>query len=413
MLIANATLSGELAADGPPGKHSPFAGAFLARMASSPNLYLRDLLDQVASDVKLASNGAQVPEIIARGGSPKLCLKVAGCGTGLVAADDQALMVQAAGLLSELGFLKTRSREPGDIRSAIRSFQERAGMTADGEASANLVAVLAAMKLNGGQMAPPRLTGKPLAHAVGDNFNDCADCPEMTALPPGQFTMGSPVAEADRDRNEGPQVGVRIARPFAISRREITYDQWETCALEGGCKNYRPKDSGWGRGRRPVTYVSYDDAKTYVAWLSKKTGASYRLPSEAEWEYAARAGTTTPFDTGRTITTAEANFDGSDAGNLKTDTYRGKTVEVGSFAPNPFGLYDIHGNLAEWTADCWTPSHAGAPADGSARGGDCRRRVVKGGAWYFERSYARAAARMSYPAGKRLNVVGFRVVRDL
>jgi formylglycine-generating enzyme required for sulfatase activity len=412
-IIANATLAGELAADGQPGEHSPFAGALLKRMSTSPSLYLRDLLDQVAEDVRLATNFTQVPEITARGGSPKLCLSLTGCGTGLVPPDGAALLAQAGMLLGDLGLLASRSAQPEEIRTAIRAFQEKAGMPVDGEATATLIAVLTAMKFKGGEGKTPDLTGKPLAHAVGESFRDCEDCPEMAVVPAGRFTFGSPLDEAGRQREEGPTVEVTIARPFAVSKLEITFDEWETCVLEGGCGNYRPKDAGWGRGRRPVINVSYEDAVAYVAWLRAKTGEPYRLLTEAEWEYAARAGTTTAFATGRTLSTAEANFDGTGQGRSGSDAYRGKSVEVGSFPPNPFGLYDLHGNLAEWTEDCWNPGHQGAPQDGSARGGDCTRRVVKGGAWYFELSYARAAARMSYPANKRLNVVGFRVARDL
>ena len=224
--------------------------------------------------------------------------------------------------------------------------------------------------------------------------------------------MGSPAAEAGRHRNEGPQVGVSIAKPFAVSRREITFDEWETCALEGGCNKYRPKDAGWGRGRRPVTYVSYDDARAYVAWLSQKTGATYRLLSESEWEYAARAGTTTPFETGLTITTAEANFDAPAPAAPMPIPIVARPSRPGPF-PQPLWPLRYSRQSRRMDRRLLESRHAGAPGDGSARGGDCSRRVVKGGAWYFELSYARAAARMSYPADKRLNVVGFRVVRDL
>ena len=363
--------------------------------------------------MRLASNGSQVPEITARGGSPKLCLSLTGCGTGLVAEDGAALLAQAGTLLHDLGLITSRSPQADEIRIAIRAFQEKSGMPPDGEASATLVAVLTAMKFKGGELKAPDLSGKALAHAVGESFRDCDDCPEMAVLPAGTFTMGSPLGEPGRQREEGPPLEVAIARPFAVSKLEITFDQWETCVLEGGCNGYRPKDAGWGRGHRPVTYVSYEDAIAYVAWLRAKTGEPYRLLTEAEWEYAARAGTVTAFVSGQAITTAEANFDGTGQGRSGTDAYRGKTVEVGSFPPNPFGLHDLHGNLAEWTQDCWNPGHQGAPRDGSARGGDCTRHVVKGGAWYFEMSYARTAARMSYPADKRLNIVGFRIARDM
>jgi formylglycine-generating enzyme required for sulfatase activity len=225
--------------------------------------------------------------------------------------------------------------------------------------------------------------------------------------------MGSPKSEPGRQASEGPQVKVRIARPFAVSKLEITYDQWETCALEGGCDGYRPKDAGSGRGDRPVAYVSWDDAKAYVEWLRQRTGEPYRLLSEAEWEYAARANTTGAYATGDAITTEQANFDGTQVSARKVGHYLGEPAPAGSYQPNPFGIFDMHGNLAEWVEDCWNPSHAGATGDAAPRGGDCARRVVKGGAWYFEASYLRSAARMSYPNSKRLNIVGFRVARDV
>ncbi len=354
MLIANATLSGQLAADGTPGEHSPFAKALMTRFSKSPNAYFRDVLEQVAQDVRTATNGAQVPEVTSRGGSPRMCLSGSECG--------------------QLASLQPQTETPARRQDSNPNFGRE--------------------------------------FAVGDTFKDCDDCPQMTVVPAGAFTMGSLPSEPGRSATEGPPVQVRIAKPFAVSKLEITYDQWQTCALEGGCNAHRPKDSGWGKGPRPVTYVSWDDARAYVEWLREKTGKRYRLLTEAEWEYAARAGTTTAFATGNRITTAQANFDGSGVAGTRGE-YRGKTTEAGSFGPNPFGLHDTHGNVAEWVQDCWNQTHAGAPGDGSARGGTCSRRVVKGGAWYFEPSYARSAARMSFPKGKRLNIVGFRVARSL
>jgi formylglycine-generating enzyme required for sulfatase activity len=163
-----------------------------------------------------------------------------------------------------------------------------------------------------------------------------------------------------------------------------------------------------------VIYVSWDDAKAYVDWLRQRTGRAYRLLSEAEWEFAARGGTTTRYAPGEALTTTQANFDASaSAGPRKRGAYEGRTVEVGTFQPNPYGLFDMHGNVAEWVEDCWNPSHAGAPEDGSPRGGDCKRRVLKGGAWYYEPEFLRSAARLSYPKSSRLNVVGFRVARNV
>ena len=152
-----------------------------------------------------------------------------------------------------------------------------------------------------------------------------------------------------------------IARPFAVGKFEVTFAEWDACLSGGGC-SHRPGDAGWGRGKRPVINVSWNDAKAYVAWLSRQTGRAYRLLSEAEWEYAARAGTTTPFSTGRTITSDQANFNSNRIGQ-----YRQQTVPVGLFSANGFGLHDMHGNVAEWVEDCWHENYVGAPVDGSAR----------------------------------------------
>ena len=219
--------------------------------------------------------------------------------------------------------------------------------------------------------------------APGDVFQDFAGAPEMVVIPAGSFLMGSPWSEPRRDDDEGPQQRITIGEAFAMSRYEVTFGQWDACVDAGGCR-HRPDDRGWGRGDRPVIKVSWEDAQEYVRWLNGRTGGGYSLPSEAQWEYAARAGTTTPFYTGERITTAQANFDGDATYNGSSKgTYREQTVSVGSFAPNGFGLYDMHGNVWEWTQDCWVGNLAGHSSDGRANlDGDCDRRVLRGGSWY-------------------------------
>ena len=227
----------------------------------------------------------------------------------------------------------------------------------------------------------------------GQSFKDCADCPEMVIAPSGSFTMGSPPREIDdlvREykfdwyKNEGPQHKVTIPKPFAVGQFAVTFAEWDACVAAGGCGGYKPEDQGWGRGDRPVINVSWDDAKAYVAWLSKKTGKSYRLLSEAEREYVARAGTATPFWWGSSITPEQANYNGNYvyAGGQKGE-YRSKTLPVKSFKPNPWGLYQVHGNVYDWVEDCYHDSYNGAPTDGSAwTSGDCTYRVLRGGSWY-------------------------------
>ena len=250
---------------------------------------------------------------------------------------------------------------------------------------------------------------------AGTRFRDCDDCPELVVVPAGSFEMGSPESEAKRYDDEGPQHRVTISQPFAVGQYEVTFAQWDACVSGGGCGDYRPDDEGWGRRNRPVINVSWKDAKAYVRWLSEKTGKAYRLPSESEWEYAARAGTRTPFHTGRTISTEQANYDGNYTyGSGRKGQYRERTVAVGSFGANGFGLHDVHGNVWEWVEDCWNDSYRGAPADGSAReSGNCSRRVLRGGSWSYGPRDLRSALRIRFVAGLRYYDAGFRVARTL
>jgi formylglycine-generating enzyme required for sulfatase activity len=243
-----------------------------------------------------------------------------------------------------------------------------------------------------------------------DIFKDCANCPELVVVPAGSFTMGSPASEPGRSTEEGPQHMVTIARPFAVSRFEVTFDEWDACVADGGCNGYKPSDEGWGRGRRPVINVSWDDAQAYVTWLSKKTGKPYRLLSGAEYEYAMRAGTQTIYPWGNTIGTNNANCH---ACGSRWDAKQ--TAPVGSFAPNGFGLYDMVGNVREWTEDCYHETYNGAPPDGSAwiEGGNCYHRVVRGGSFLLAPAFLRSASRYWFASDYRLRYLGFRVARAL
>ena len=252
----------------------------------------------------------------------------------------------------------------------------------------------------------------------GTVFRDCAQCPIMVVVPAGSFTMGSPPSEEGRYDGEGPRHRVRIPEPFAVGKYEVTFGEWDACVSDGGCGGHNPKDHGWGRNKRPVINVSWYDAQSYAGWLSRKTGKGYRLLSESEWEYAARAGTTGPFHTGGTISTDQANYAGILVyGSGRKGVYRRKTVPVGSFAPNGFGLHDMHGNVWEWVEDCVNRSYAGAPADGSAWiSGNCLFHGLRGGSWNNEPRNLRSADRHWNAAGLRhyfSGSVGFRVARTL
>ena len=259
---------------------------------------------------------------------------------------------------------------------------------------------------------PPAALGSLAAMTAGTVFSDCEGCPEMVVIPAGSFTMGSPVSEADRSSAEGPRHQVRISRPFAAGSFEVTFDEWDACVRESGC-SHNPSDSGWGRGKRPVINVSWQDAKAYTEWLSRKSGKSYRLLTESGWEYVARAGTTTVFSTGPSINSQQANYDANYAyAGSVMGVSRNRTVEVGSFQPNAFGLYDVHGNVWEWTEDCWNGNYNGAPSDGTAwTSGDCSRRVLRGGSWNVNPRGLRSANRGRSAASDRNGVSGFRVSR--
>jgi len=242
-------------------------------------------------------------------------------------------------------------------------------------------------------------------------FRDCAGCPHMVVIPAGEFTMGSPPAEQQAEA----QHRVTIAAPFAVSKFEITFDDWDACVRDGGCSNIRPNDEGWGRGQHPVIHMSFDTAKVYVSWLSRKTGKPYRLLSEAEWEYAARAGTTTTFAVGDNLSPDRANFNGSTDGSGPSDINRQKTMPVGSFRANAFGLHDMHGNVSEWVEDCWHNDYTEkAPTDGSAWvEGECTGRVLRGGSWEDSDVELRSAARVGEYKYNSSYVDGLRIARSL
>jgi len=246
-------------------------------------------------------------------------------------------------------------------------------------------------------------------------FKDCDICPEMVVIPTGSFMMGSPVDEPMRSDREGPQHEVTIAKPFAIGKFELTFREWDACVADGGCNGLQPRDENWGRDLRPVIFVARGYANEYVRWISDKTGQLYRLPSEAEWEYAARAGTSTPFSTGQVISIDQANYNGSHTYNGSAKGLnRQQTLPVGSFPANAFGLHDMHGNVYEYVADCWHESYEDAPVDGSPRvGTDCEFFAMRGGSWKARPSFIRSAMRTRVRANYWRSSFGFRVARDV
>ncbi len=226
----------------------------------------------------------------------------------------------------------------------------------------------------------------------------------LVRVPGGRFQMGS---------NSGLEAETPVhpvtLPGFYMQEHEVTWEQYQPCIDDGKCPD--AEDMDWGRGQQPVTNVSWTDVQVYVGWLNHKTGQQYRLPSEAEWEYAARAGSTTAYSWGNQIHCAQARYD-----NFKGEcTYDPRPVPVKSFAPNAWGLYDMHGNLREWVQDCWHDSYRGAPGDGAAWTGDgeCDRRVQRDGSWHDIAESLRASERSGVPVDLRVPLQGFRLVRDL
>ena len=251
----------------------------------------------------------------------------------------------------------------------------------------------------GGAPQPKAIPGSRFREALGSG----GEGPEMVVVPAGSFRMGCLSNELCLS-SELPVRTVTIAEPFAVSVHEVTFEDYDRFTHPN-----RVDDEGWGRGRRPVINVSWDDAKEYVAWLSARTGGSYRLLSEAEWEYAARAGSESKYSWGDEIGTGRANCWLDECGD-RFD----RTAPVGSFPANAFGLHDMHGNVWEWVEDCWNSDYAGAPANGGAwLSGDCTDRVVRGGSWYSDPRALRSAYREWDATGGRYDSIGFRVARTL
>jgi formylglycine-generating enzyme required for sulfatase activity len=296
--------------------------------------------------------------------------------------------------------------------------------------------------------AAPRTARQP-----GSVFQDCLDCPRMVVIPAGEFTMGSPVSETERGGDEGPQHQVSIAYPFALGSNEVTVAEFRRFADESGYKTEAERDTrtqgcsgfiyldpaartpdpqlvtSWRNpglvqdDSHPALCVSWNDARAYAQWLSKKTGQRYRLPTEAEWEYAARAGTGAARYWGDDPGQACRFANVADQSRFQTLSFGQKhecndghyfTAPVGGYAQNGFGLYDMLGNVWEWTEDCWNASYAVAPADGTAwLTGDCAQRVSRGGSWSTVPRFARSAARNKSSPDHRDNLTGFRLARTL
>jgi formylglycine-generating enzyme required for sulfatase activity len=444
-LIAFATEPNAVAEDGA-GRNSPFTAALLKHLAT-PGLDLRLALGHVRDEVMAATGRKQRPYVTSSLGGGVIAIVPKGSdpagltpGTPLSPSAPPSAAAQAwasAKDSTSIPLLEAFRRQYG----ATDGFYDRLAQERIEELRGKQVALqkaeAARKKAEEDAKRDPALGVKP---GSGASFRDrtkdgkaCAECPEMVVVPSGSFTMGSPPGEESRDADEGPQRRVTIGRPFAVGRFEVTRGEFATFVRETG---WSVGDKCWTRDggtwaersgrsfrnpgfqqddRHPVVCVNWDDATAYAGWLSKKTGKTYRLLTEAEWEYATRAGTSTPFWWGSSISPSQANYDGNYTyGGGPKGEYRAKTLAVDSFAPNPWGLYNVHGNVWEWVQDCWNGSYNGAPMDGSAwTTGECGRRVLRGGSWYYGPGALRAADRGGDSSVSRGDNSGFRVGRML
>jgi formylglycine-generating enzyme required for sulfatase activity len=352
----------------------------LVKAMKTPGLSFEAALRQTRSAIKRASGGEQVP------------WQSSAASKDLIITSAHRLPDTADPV--ELGYWNTikKSETPADFQAYLDSYPN-GRFAALAHARLDEIATKPSDK---SREHPQASTGTP------PSIRDCTQCPELVLIPSGNFAMGT----ADQSTFEGPVHHVSIAKSFYLGRREVTFEEWDACHTDGGCP-FRPDDRGLGRGPRPVTNIDWEDAKAYVAWLSRKTGHTYRLPTESEWEYAARAGTTTAYPWGQAVDIDRANCAGCNPKPLNN------TVDTGRFPPNAFGLFDMAGNAAEWVEDCWNDSYRGVPADGSAFvKPQCQERVLRGGSFNNDPRYLRSAARFKYDYDVRYYANGFRVFRE-
>ena len=275
---------------------------------------------------------------------------------------------------------------------------------------------------------------------TAETFRDCDVCPRMVVVPAGRFLMGSADDEEGRWRDEGPQLEIGVGVPFALGKFEVTREEFAAFASatghepDAGCvywdsermhEWYSWSDPGFTQtDRHPVTCVNWQDATTYASWLSARTGQPYRLPSEAEWEYAARAGTLEPRFWGPRSDQACDYANVFDVTSKTSNGFRWDAHEcddgfaftspAGGFRPNGYGFHDMLGNVFEWVEACWSDSYGGAPSNGIARlDGDCTRRVLRGGSWINHPWQVRSASRLAYRMTERSPNLGFRVAKSL
>jgi formylglycine-generating enzyme required for sulfatase activity len=468
-VIAYATAPGGFAADD--SRHGVYTNALLRALRETPPQPLSVLFQRVAAEVRAVTGGAQQPWIATALTSPALANETAAAMGVTPGNSITSITLRSRGILPkdsseqyEITFWNSikDSNYPADYEAYLKAYPngrfvtlahariDRLRATAASNPAASAApaappvapapqssraapgtqaappAAHPAAQASASTQAPARATPTPSTPAPAPNataaaaapslaqktvarppsageIRDCPTCPIMITVPAGSFAMGS---NTD-DPSEKPVHHVSIGAPFAIGKYPVTVEQWNACVAANACQKLTPESNT--NKTAPARDLSWNDAQQYVKWLSKTTGKPYRLPTEAEWEYAVRGGTTTAYWWGEQMRKGTANC--KDCG----DPWHQEGPEsVGSFAPNPLGLYDMNGGVWEWTADCWHNSYQGAPTDGRAWDSPgCDMRVIRGGSWREGGNYMLSATRFKYSAGVRQSQDGFRVVKDL
>ena len=426
-LISYATRPGDVAADGA-GSNSPYSKA-LATAMTTPGLPVTELFIRVRNEVIAATGEKQTPweeggltsQFYFAGRAPETTPAISASQADIAAgemrpraAEDQALRLALEEARNKLENRRRYEQLLAEGDASLKAFDKKMALSKYGAAleldpeSPELVA----------RMERAR-TLASAGDAFSDSMKDGTTGPEMVVLPAGKFQMGDVGGIADSYAQASvPVHEVTFRKPFAIGKYEITFEEFDKFSRATG----RPllPDHGWGRARRPATKIIWSDAIAYVQWLSEQTGKRYRIPTEAEWEYAARAGTRTSYWWGDQPSHEYANYGNGQPGWFPSGVVSGKdrwmnTAPVGQFSPNPFGLFDMQGNIWEWVADCWHDSYAGAPTDGTAHGGaECGNRVMRGGSWGYNPDFMRADTRVKVFWGVlSFLYYGIRVARDI
>lgn len=434
-MISFATQPGNVALDGADG-NSPYTTALAAAMRK-PGLDIFRTFNEVGLAVSAATAGAQKPFLTSSPiqgefffGPPNPAAQAAVAAIAAPSQPDLALqawsVIQNSTSVAVVeDFIRQFSTTPYGSMARARLDELRKSQVAVAAPPQVAAPSAPAAAASPAQPSGPNATAglfqsNPISAPPAQNqervlrpkdvFKDCDVCPEMIVVPAGTFTMGSPLSEKGRTGDEGPEHLVAFARPFAVGKFSVTFAEWDACVAGGGCNGYRPGDLDWGRDRQPVINVNWNDAKAYVAWLSRKTGKPYRLLTESEREYVTRAGTRSAYWVGPVIAGSQANYNAT----AQNGPYLRRSNPVDSYAPNPWGLYQVHGNIEEWTEDCYSENYNVSPTDGSPWvQSDCKFRVVRGGSWAYRPVALRSADRAQYLPTYRGDTVGLRVARAL